>query len=596
MSEVVVTVLPVGQGAMNLIEVYDDCNALVNLSLIDCGTDRTTPARFDKLDTPVRESVEYVAEKMRERFCNQEDVFLDNVLFTHRDSDHWTLFDSLWEALFGQSTVVVGSEGCQLRYGMNIMDDGTEEEFLADLSVSMAKYRRTMCCPEKEGYWSDFHCTLFFLDDREEIKMKYEDGDGRYILTITFSMTESDFNLYDNKTNKMIINVALKEGSEGEGAAEGIIIGQQRVVKLSDAYPEDYKQKALFWKDFGNYVAESETGMEMLKQLNYFFGDLSFLDYTSDDIIEWLEEYDGVERVIGSVLVGGSMQAGHVNGGRDSGVKEMLRRAELLSGQNVIELARGYSYELGDMFVLSILERLELNTLGRIKIARAKSAGNSAIKKNATSAVSSLESNEIADFPKFIFTGDATIHTFYAMYCSEVFAERKNAVWTAPHHGSWKTINGMLSKEEDLPLFPILLNEFDPHTAIISAGFENRHGHPNLTFVQWMRNYLNEKKKKGSRHLIYYNSNDESAANWNTGIIDENLFTILEDSESGLTAQMHCFAASLGSYAFSHTQEGIVINSLNAEKAAANSAIKESVKTGKPEFAVPHADLFFRRH
>ena len=67
MSEVVVTVLPVGQGAMNLIEVYDDCNALVNLSLIDCGTDRTTPARFDKLDTPVRESVEYVAEKMRER-------------------------------------------------------------------------------------------------------------------------------------------------------------------------------------------------------------------------------------------------------------------------------------------------------------------------------------------------------------------------------------------------------------------------------------------------------------------------------------------------------------------------------------------------
>ena len=96
--------------------------------------------------------------------------------------------------------------------------------------------------------------------------------------------------------------------------------------------------------------------------------------------------------------------------------------------------------------------------------------------------------------------------------------------------------------------------------------------------------------------MIYYNSNDESAANWNTGIIDENLFTILEDSESGLTAQMHCFAASLGSYAFSHTQEGIVINSLNAEKAAANSAIKESVKTGKPEFAVPHADLFFRRH
>jgi hypothetical protein len=65
----VLTVLPIGQGACNLVEVYDNSNKLVFLGMVDCGN-KTNEQAFSVagysvgLKSNVEASFDYIAQKM----------------------------------------------------------------------------------------------------------------------------------------------------------------------------------------------------------------------------------------------------------------------------------------------------------------------------------------------------------------------------------------------------------------------------------------------------------------------------------------------------------------------------------------------------
>lgn len=590
MARVVVTVFPVGQGAMNLVEVYDNENMLQNLSLIDCGIDRTSPANFQHLDGPVKNSVVYVVEKMRERQQISGSVFLDYVLFTHRDADHWTLFDCLWETLTGVSLVAITTDNWSMRYGQRSIDAWTEDAYFIDTLNDLAECTRTSKHIVKGYYWNHFEGRLSFYEDEVMLKITCQGIDGQYTIKIDSSKACHRFRFYDNYEENLLLNAYLTVRDDKTAVVNGTYeyetetetewIYTSETVQWESFTPHTIFEEVSLWVGFGKDMASGYGGAaEILGQLDYCLQDSSFFGLTKEYILGILPGEGGVRGAIGQVLVGGSVFADQTKSGRDSGVKKMLKRAEMLSLKGVVELSKGWSFELGGPFVLSILERLDLDTLRKRTITNAKNGGDTAIQKNGTSAVSSLENNEDGNFPKFVFTGDATIHTFYEMYRSQVFEMRQNAVWTAPHHGSYPTIKGDI---KTLPLFPFFLYKFDPFAVIVSAGYPNKHGHPNITFIQWLRSHLRKKRNIDPSHSICYNDNDSRTAEWKTGIIDENVFTGRGTCGSLVIAQAYIFSASPGAQEFEFDKRRM--------------DLKETVKTVKSECTVPHADLFFRRH
>lgn len=609
MARVLVTMLPVGQGAMNLIEIYDNNEILQNLSLVDCGIARTTPAKYRNLGTPVKECVDYVVKKMKIRHQAASDkVYLDYVLFTHRDSDHWTLFDALWEAMFGED-IVLSRAGLPVRYLHKRIDEKAAEELFWDQRDNYAEYRRTGTSPDRETcYWREFECKISFSENSPRLSIRYEGGDGRYMVKIGPSALGYNFQLHDNHTEKLVATMVLKLRYE-EGVPmttfDGFFRNRGRTWKSPIPYPGSATDIAKAWVEFGKYAASQERGMEVLAELEYHFGDYKYLEITRDGINSRLQGEGTVSGVIGQVITGGSIKADVSAKGGPSYVKKMLERAELLSRNGIVEAAPPQSYEMGkgSPFVLYILERLQLDTLSGIRVKGAEGASSSAIQKNGTSAVSSLENSEDAEFKKFIFTGDATIHTFFKMEESGVFEPRQDAVWTAPHHGSYPTIKGMKpapdggeeEKAKDIPAFPEMLKEFQPEVMIVSAGYPNSYGHPNNTFVNWAGEYLATRPGVES-HWILYNLSDGKNFNRQDRQTDQLIFTMLEPSENGLVPQMFRFTVDNVSAEFYHERINILDVSPKSEQKNVATDVRARIKGDKSPVSVPQPGMFFRRH
>lgn len=86
----VLTVLPMGQGACNLIEIYgrdsnntNDPEKLIYLGMVDCGGGA-------EKDENLEQSFEYAWRKMYERgkARGNDEPYIDMVILTHRDDDH----------------------------------------------------------------------------------------------------------------------------------------------------------------------------------------------------------------------------------------------------------------------------------------------------------------------------------------------------------------------------------------------------------------------------------------------------------------------------------------------------------------------------
>lgn len=84
------TVLTVGQGSGNLIEVYDDME-LINLILIDFGSDDGNYCSCQE----VIDLMETRGNKAKEEKITKKDFYLDCLIISHQDQDHYNLMNNI---------------------------------------------------------------------------------------------------------------------------------------------------------------------------------------------------------------------------------------------------------------------------------------------------------------------------------------------------------------------------------------------------------------------------------------------------------------------------------------------------------------------
>jgi hypothetical protein len=142
------------------------------------------------------------------------------------------------------------------------------------------------------------------------------------------------------------------------------------------------------------------------------------------------------------------------------------------------------------------------------------------------------------DFTKVIFSGDATIHTFYQMYKdNENDKERvsvyADSVWTAPHHGAFKTIEGNFSESDTKELFSLFMEQVEPRGMVVSSGVQNKYGHPCLEFVSRAL-YVLPELSEDDRHYIYFNysNNEGNDSQWMAYKTQKSLYTLVEPNPS----------------------------------------------------------------
>lgn len=84
------TVLTVGQGSGNLIEVYDDME-LINLILIDFGSDDGNYRSCQE----VNDLMKTRGNKAKEEGITKKDFYLDCLIISHQDQDHYNLMNNI---------------------------------------------------------------------------------------------------------------------------------------------------------------------------------------------------------------------------------------------------------------------------------------------------------------------------------------------------------------------------------------------------------------------------------------------------------------------------------------------------------------------
>lgn len=622
MSTIVVTLLPVGQGAMNLIEIYDgtpDDPRLIHLSLIDCGTDKK-PENIDK-------SVNYVAAKMNNRHNSSTDgLYLDYVLFTHRDRDHWSLFNTIIEKAFG--TLAIHNPNNRIRFLQHIINDMVSEDFRGNMEWSDLSYTRTYSVPtmNHDNTYAEYKRAM-----NNTQKLKVKDSWLIYnakqncgvLLELDFISHELRCSTY-SPAQSTFIKAEFSE-SAVEGAANTIIKFNASNTISCESTLENYADHwkvALYFLSYlvdNNYPSAPliNSVMQFLCVETYRY---DFISYTPEKIISELNSKKPITPIIGRFLWGGYAAADiNKNTGKLTGVGKLRRDSEILAADASIELSQfRFPFRLLGNIRLDVLECLSARQLIRgIPVSGAESSSNIAILKNGTSAVSllSVSKNERL---KFLFTGDATIHTFYAMHDNDMLQYATGAVWTAPHHGSYTTAKGVFNNDTSLPdnkrfYFPYFFSLSSPQGMVIESGYQNKYGHPHHTFYDWVQPYLPQTTGPAGLHFVYTNTNDLAR--------DDAIFEISACASplySGVTSaklptepnecadlprpvyMVHQYIADENDAEFRHLVRPIElifdqVYSADLGSASANYALPAALPPQEPGLPPPPQELFFRR-
>lgn len=500
-----VSMLPVGQGAMNLIEIYDE-NVLVNLTLIDCGS-------IDGQDVSKQAcevSIAYASEKMKKRWENSQIIgspaFLDNLIITHKDGDHWNKLNSLIESA---TEMPIDRISNNLGYYQQTDSEEKLDEYFFNRQKGYCKYQTS--------YISDCEITMSLTWTQSgqdetwmiEVEYSYEDMD----IVILWKTDRVGIKVFNAAMIDPVYYIHIQENT--------LYINWQKAGDCS--VPQDCEEfNRIFEEIYNNY----------LKNLIYidqtlFSNMLGTMELSSVDIMNVFKQVPAeVPPIIGNVYIGGN------NNSKGVRFSRMMNTLTQISMNIWSQMPENNEIGLWGNYKLCIIKRLYVNQLENICNVKLESS----IKNNATSIVSVLLLNGDTNFQRIVFSGDATVHTFYEMLLDiqnnrTPAALYNNAVWTAPHHGAWNTICQTISDDaQTAEIFLALLNEVKPKEMVISAGFQSQYGHPCNSFVGLMKEQL--ENYRGDDHWIYYNSDnnrkpsDRGNEGWITEQVSIPLYTL----------------------------------------------------------------------
>lgn len=521
-----VTMLAVGQGAMNLIEIYDVLEGrrvLVNLSLIDCGSIDGHPDS----KAACEKALDYVAEKMKERYRQKEYLLLDNLLITHGDGDHWNLLKRLFSTVFGENLVLVIGDRCGEWIHVK-EEDGFKEIYYMNEMDGTFRYEK--------NYYEEFEIELavsYICKDEDiiqQVDLEYEYDDNylfvcwnpQYFNIIVLDKIEA--------ANKLSISCDSEECTYTIDTKTG---------KRTGIIPQTYEAFINLFSRI--YIGIRASVIQIPDEHHWIFTDMLNIKKTPEISPEEIEaavreKLNPARPFIRNVYIGGNLSLyGRKFNAMVGTLKTYTQNAVFIKAK------KGEYIDLYGGFQLHIIENLAADKLETV--IDAESVEKASIKNNATSMVSVLLLDGVPEFEKIVFTGDATVHTFYQMLLDiDISAIYRDAVWTAPHHGAYTTIHGhILYEEEEVEVFPVLLEVVHPIKMVVSAGVKNMHGHPCISFMDCVYIYLENSELQAEPHNVYCNLEDynrKNGAEWDFFKVEVALYTTYTKFENGSEGYM----------------------------------------------------------
>lgn len=481
MSEIAVYMLPVGQGAMNLITEYDGSD-LVNLVLIDCGELRSgsnQPNNKQASDI----SKQFVRDKMKERFeVSGRDICLDFLLITHRDQDHISFAKEIFD--FDDMAMIVDDNKFFMRYHESWHDDvytvaQRSQEMKCERTVHIDGAKYTIHTSINNGFVIDYNdkeskfkanCSCnpsyyFYIHyeyESDEIEMERDIyakivEDNKLYTWVDYSF-EGKMDVYESCNYVTMLDIFF---NLFETYCQDLSCKKELENNFNLLKPQAYKSYDKVLEDLG-------TGKTNLKQpiLKCFIGGIG----------------DQAQETINFIY---SLTRDYKN--------------DFSPDEDIFNF---HDWNIG----LRIIHYAEINKM--LEFYPSIDAPN-----NATSAVSLLYDCDDKETFKVLFTGDATHQTFGMINSKKDAVDMlTGAIWTAPHHGS---ISSLCTVGETAPIDE-LLNETQIRAVVISAGYCNQFGHPHGSFIKKFISTLrkSENKMEASHHTICYNSNDTNRGNW----------------------------------------------------------------------------------
>lgn len=493
--ESVLTVLPIGQGACNLVEVYDNSNKLVFLGMVDCGNKNEHFSNYSN----VSDSFKYLREKMKARAqaiygagINDDQIYLDLFILTHQDGDHHNKFSELIENFIQNK--VFGYDVKQFVLYKNNEYLNPPMSVCADYSKSEYKYEYEL---------NKVLITHIYEYDKEKVEIKFPDK-------CVYVMEKTDTNKCKIskkgafKYNKVTINEhnAIVQIDR----KDNIYSFTDEDIALRDNYNHDGWKYYIALKAFVEYSIDMKNSTIIKESEKWFLA----LFQTKEDIKDFFIFGEPAQFVIGEFLKGGASYEKQAN--------NFVKRISARTKTYVDRAKSDYSYEIknGNTTVgtVKVLCNLEIGDLNKISIKDSHGAGPNY--KNGSSLVTLWTIGDT----KYLFPGDATVHTMMHLnteytnlpkneqeICTEC-VKRESAIMTAPHHGSDHSSKGKKQPassetkyQGDWGIYREFLDNYKPSAVTISAGRNYGFGHPGPEFIKATDCYFNN--RGANEHIIY---------------------------------------------------------------------------------------------
>lgn len=513
MGKVVINILPVGQGAMNLIEGYDDSNILTDLLLIDMGNEMTGLKYSEGFDEnrPVNDSIEYVRRKMGERVKSSRfERKLDLLFITHRDQDHYRFLEGLFQPYNYSVVEGNGIVTCKLIY------DKHEDSYTASDS-NKVKCKRTRYFPD------------FYTENDPYICLKYEitgEGSGTASLFYRFHEIEISGNCKTVLFNEASLDIELRNTGKCIECEDQHIISRfdnsEGIFYIEGDTPQEIPLNMLYsnaWDLFNDWMlilVDKLVYKEKQDFLDFYYEISSGIYKTYDEVIAISKEVPrDLNKPIYKCVIGGMQSKAAKKQSKAAIMMDILSQLSQKvistcdSSKDILKFQNGTS-----AFRL-------LHYYNEIELQKAFGTRYIYSLSNATSAVGLFYENDITTGFKFLFPGDATKHTFIAMQndINRPFELLKGSYWVAPHHGSAITLCNMVE----------MLKDANIRKLFISAGYCNKHGHPYNSFIDDFTAAM-ESCPLETAHDICINGMDSARANaaWKHKTVTTPIYTVLE--------------------------------------------------------------------
>lgn len=580
MAQVTVTILAIGQGVASLLEVWEGASYGTRtnyfVALMDCGSDD------NKAKPNVVNSVAAIREAMSRHSAGTgfAPPYLDMLLISHQDKDHWDKLDLVFENVQGRR---------QVNYNGTLVDTCIQKpaeigklNFMtvgAEVLASQEQYSNFNTSFGAVLYTGSQHLLIGIQDYYTNVEWSYSDITGKALHTIEFEIDEPylevsltyckdiyfsywDFAADDHKTHFSYREDYITKVFE-------LIIGDSTVIESSGLWdlPETFKRTLDAFLSYAKINIPSDVIMKLFDIYNGFLS-----NFTRTGIIGTIQRNEKLNCYIGQAFLGGQEDI------YTKSFNNMRNKIKAVCSTNIEQLiANQLRHDIYFTYGSGIrCEVLCCTTLDQCNFSGGGSS--TSLKHNASSAVALWHINNM----KVLYPGDATIHTMYYMRTRGLLSYAKDCIMLAPHHGSGTT-SGKAScgagqdSWEELGYF---LNGIQPSEIIISAGEENRHGHPNSSFIEKSEQALGYKAT--AKHNICYNT--QRSGNKNRVYCEKEeeiaLFTTVIYNAAHQTINVNC---SLN----------ISLTALMADDAA---AAVEELKEGKPDLAIKEAKQLISDH